>query len=287
MATAQDLQIFRQAVETFYTPFTAAEWSRRHGKDWTFADPLYHLTTLHNALMESIKGGEILDDISKMRDMDAWNDAQFAARPASMTPQQMLTDFLASMKELETAAADRPADSRVYMPLMRLRGERPLDLLMEYALWHAWFHLTESSIRYNGRLLPIPAAMQSRLTEFLLIVIAGMIDKQEAKRAPFVWGIRITGEEGGEWTMRFANGIATVERGAAANADVTLTTDLITFLRTMVFQISRPTWAILTRKLRFTGWGNLRRLLRLITPRRSRDWAALPEDYVLLPGTAS
>jgi hypothetical protein len=285
MAAVQDLQAFRQVIEVFYASFTPADWVRKHGKDWTFADPLYHLTTIHRALLDSIQGGEIMDDISKMRDMDAWNDQQFAARPASMTPQQMLADFLTTWKELETAASQHPADEIVYMPLMRLRGERPLDLLLEYALWHAWLHLTESSLRHNNQVLKLPAALQTRLVEFFLIVIAGMIDKQEAKGAPFAWAIRITGEGQGEWTMRFANGTATVERGLASDANITITADLGTFLKTNVYQMQSQVWAVLTRRMRVKGMGQVRRLGRLMRPRRSRDWAALPENYRLLPST--
>lgn len=285
MATVQDLTTFRQAVETFYKPFSAADWARKHGKQWSFADPLYHLTTLQQLMLANVRGEDATEDISKMRDMDAWNEQQFAQRPANLTPQQMLSDFLAAWKETEDLVYTLPAETVVYMPLMRLRGERRLDLLLEYALWHAWFHLTESSIRYDGRLLPLPAAMQSRLFEFFLIVIAGMIDKQESKGTPFKWVINITGEGSGTWTMHFANGIATVERGAAADADVTMTTDLITFLKAIVYQISSPVFAMLTRRIRVKGWGKLRRLLRLIRPRRSRVWDALPENYTLLPAT--
>jgi hypothetical protein len=283
MATVQDLTTFRQAVETFYRTFTAEDWARKHGKHWTFADPLYHLTTIQQPILASFRGEDTLDDISKMRDMDAWNDQQFAQRPATMTPQQMLADFLAVWKDMENTVYTLPAETVVYMPLMRLRGERRIDLLLEYALWHAWFHITETSIRRDGKLLALPSAMQSRLFEFFLIVIGGMIDKQEAKGTPFNWVINITGEGAGVWTMHFENGIATIERGSVANADVTMTTDIVTFLKAMVYQISSPVAAMLFRRIRVKGWGKLRRLLRLIRPRRSREWAALPESYTLLP----
>jgi len=283
MAAVQDLKTFRQAVEEFYKPFTADDWSRKHGTQWTFADVPFHLTTIQQPILASFRGQDTLDDISKMRDMDAWNDQQFAERPTTITPQQMLADFLASSKDLEATVYELPPETIVYMPLMRLRGERRIDLLLEYALWHAWFHITESSIRRDGRLLVLPAALQSRLFEFFLIVIAGMIDPKEAKGMPFNWLINITGEGSGVWTMHFANGIATVERGAAEQADVTMTTDMVTFLKTLAYQINRPVMAILTRRLRIKGWSKLRRLLRLIRPRRSREWAALPEGYTLLP----
>lgn len=281
MATLHDLQIFRQSVEAFYASFTDADWTRKHGTEWTFADPLYHLTTLQAPILEGIRGGEIMEDISKLRDMNAWNNAQFAQRFPSLTPRQVLADFLASWRELEQAA-QMPPETRVYMPLMRLRGERPLDLLLEYALWHAWLHITESSIRLKGQLLPLPAALQSRMVEFFFIVMAGAVDRQAAK-TPFIWAIRITGDGGGAWTMRFANGTATVERGADPHADVSLTTDLITLLKTTAYQIQSPVRPILTRRMRFRGWMKLRHLMTMVIPRSSREWAPLPEEYELLP----
>ncbi len=282
MATVQDLKDFRQAVAAFYATFTASDWTRSHGDRWTFADPLYHLTTLQTPILDSINGSTGLDDISKMRDMDAWNNEQFAQRPATLTPTQMLADFFASWDALIEKAAQLPPETQVYMPLMRLRGERRIDLLLEYALWHAWFHISESSVRRDGRLLALPAALQSRMVEFFFIVIAGMIDRKLAQ-TPFTWRIRINGAGGGAWTMRFANGAAIVERGALEQADVTLTTDLLTLMRTFLYQIERPFGAILARRLRFKGWGRLRRLIRLIRPSRSREWVALPDDYRLLP----
>lgn len=110
-----------------WNSFTPAQWSRKYGKDWTFADQPYHM-----AFFDRVMGAEVIakgSDVPKQErwllrsgsDINAWNAKEFAKRPASTTPQQALADYRATHDALRKAVAglaDADLDKKAWMPLV-------------------------------------------------------------------------------------------------------------------------------------------------------------------------
>jgi putative sterol carrier protein len=74
------------------------------------------------------------------------------------------------------------------------------------------------------------------------------------------YAFELTGDDGGSWTVRVADGALTVEDGLAANADVTVTASASNWMAIVEGRMD-PQLAYLTKKLRVSG--NLQLALRL------------------------
>lgn len=53
--TWADLETIWAAIDSFYHQFSPQEWSRKHGKEWTFADMPYHLAYFNQAALDGIQ----------------------------------------------------------------------------------------------------------------------------------------------------------------------------------------------------------------------------------------
>jgi putative sterol carrier protein len=74
------------------------------------------------------------------------------------------------------------------------------------------------------------------------------------------YAFELTGDDGGSWTVRVADGALTVEDGLASNADVTVTASASNWMAIVEGRMD-PQLAYLTKKLRVSG--NLQLALRL------------------------
>jgi putative sterol carrier protein len=74
------------------------------------------------------------------------------------------------------------------------------------------------------------------------------------------YAFELTGDDGGSWTVRVADGALTVEDGLAASADVTVTASASNWMAIVEGRMD-PQLAYLTKKLRVSG--NLQLALRL------------------------
>src|ERR1051325_11226712 len=83
--------------DTIWKPFTAADWKRKFGKAWTFAEQPYHLAYFDGTLAKFLAlGANAPADRLHMKtfgDIHAWNAREFAARG----PNHGIQDTLAAM----------------------------------------------------------------------------------------------------------------------------------------------------------------------------------------------
>jgi putative sterol carrier protein len=75
-----------------------------------------------------------------------------------------------------------------------------------------------------------------------------------------IYAFELTGDDGGEWTVRVGDGALTVEPGLATAADVTVTASAADWIAIVEGRMD-PQLAYLTKKLRVSG--NLQLALRL------------------------
>ena len=124
MAVNEDLWGRFDKVWSWFTP---AQWSRKYGKDRTFADQPYHMAFFDRVMVAEplVKGPSIPKQerwlLRSGTEINGWNAKEFAKRPAGMTPQQALADYRAGHDALRKAVAgmtDADLDKKVWMPLV-------------------------------------------------------------------------------------------------------------------------------------------------------------------------
>jgi putative sterol carrier protein len=110
-ALMTDLEGLWQRFDQLFDSLGPGDWSRKHGKHWTFADVPYHLAYFDREMIATpIERGRNVpaEEQRPMRtvaEMNAWNEARFAQRPANQTPQQSLEQMQASRQAIRRAVA--------------------------------------------------------------------------------------------------------------------------------------------------------------------------------------
>src|SRR6266545_1751507 len=98
-------------LDTLLEPLTPADWQRKHGKDWIFADLPYHLAYYDRDIAaEPIRiGADLPADQQKimrtMGELDAWNTRKFAERRPSQTVGESLAQMRAGRDAVRQAVA--------------------------------------------------------------------------------------------------------------------------------------------------------------------------------------
>ncbi len=73
-----DLETLWAAVDSFYNRFSPQDWSRKHGKEWTFADVPYHLAYFNQTVIDGIGNDNNQHSKRTLQELNAWNSAQYA-----------------------------------------------------------------------------------------------------------------------------------------------------------------------------------------------------------------
>src|SRR5215510_1869742 len=144
-----NLESIWTAIDSFYQQFSSQDWSRKHGKEWTFADMPYHLAYFNQTALDGIKTDTQAQTNRTLKEHDAWNDAHFADRPASQTGANGLDYLHATQAALREAATQLSSDTPVFLPLAIVGGWRTMTFVLDYLLYHTWFHFTESHLRFS------------------------------------------------------------------------------------------------------------------------------------------
>ncbi|HEU5098805.1 MAG TPA: DinB family protein [Roseiflexaceae bacterium] len=254
-------------VDTLLGPLTPADWQRKHGKDWIFADLPYHLAYYdRDTVAEPIRKGLNLpaDEQKLMRTMgelDAWNARKFAERPTGQSVGESLAQMRASRDAVRQAVAgytDADLDRRVFIHLVGC-GWVTVRLALQSCLVHTWAHFTEARLRLNkDRPIPSQAITHTSLG-FFLGMLPMMISRDKMRARPFTAVMSIGGPGGGDWTVRIADGTCNVTEQRDGKADIVMThRDAETFITTMR-GMQNPMLAMLTGKIRVRGFHNMGR----------------------------
>ncbi len=267
-----DLETIWTALDSFYQSFSPQDWSRKHGKDWTFADMPYHLAYFNQTVIDGIENDHEQDAKHTLQELNAWNDAHFAQRPASQAGAQGLEYLRATQVALKQAATRHAPETPVFLPLIIVGGWRTLAFALEYLLNHTWLHFTESHLRFAQRLPELPASLVNRTLNFTMEAAAGALRLEDLVGVDLVTSLRLTGVGGGTWTFTMRDGKCQVEAQAAAHADAEITSDIATYLRTSIHQMQSPLLALLMGKTRIKGMSKAQRFQKLFAATPSRIW---------------
>jgi putative sterol carrier protein len=268
------------ALNDFLGNFADEDWARKHGKQWTFADVPYHLAYFNRLIADAIKRGARSseeDAISTIDELNSWNNEQFSHRPKDYTHQQAIDEMHESQAYLRRAGRESSSDSAVWLPVLHIRGWRTTRFALAYNYWHTWLHFTESHLRRYDTVPNIGAPLMKRGLDFYMELTSKALNREAAAKERLTWALSLTGEGGGGWTFVIENGECHIVYGDSTRADVTMTTDIATFLKTSAFGIQNPFLPMLTGKTKVRGFGKARKLKKLFTPPSRQVWQPIEQ----------
>jgi len=248
-------------------------WSQRYGKDWTYADVPWHLAYFDRVVIaETIAAGtdlpaEACFNLGSMRELNAWNDAEFAKRPADVGPRESIGELRSVHERIRQQLADADdslLDAPCFNHFFGTGFNGTVRAALRSAALHSWGEGTELMVRL-GRRDPVPESATRNALEGYMGFMANSVDVRAAGEAPFTLVMDLTGPGGGAYTIRVAHGDARLTVGAAADADVRMTLDSVTFNCVMIRRMSNPVLAMLKGKVRVKGltrMGRMRRIFR-------------------------
>ena len=257
----RELEAGWKLFDGIYDTFGPAQWARKFGKTWTYADQPYHLAYFDRMVARAVREGPASPadhmHLRSIGDIHAWNAREFARRPAGQSVQESLAQMKQSREELHgliSRMSDAELDQRAWMPLVFGWGPRRavaqasiIHNLAEY--WKLW-------IRTGKRApAPSPDAVHARL-DFMMRFMPASMNKELAARTPFTAVWNFDGPGGGAWTFRVRNGACTVTEEFGSPADVTITMKPETFHK-LVVKMSSPPVLMLTGQLKVKGLGKM------------------------------
>ncbi len=210
-AILADLETIWVALDDFYRQFSPQDWSRKHGKEWIFADMPFHLAYFNQTVIDGIHDDRNQQAKLTMGELNAWNDIHFAQRPASQSGAKGLDYLHATQATLRQTATRHAPDTPVFLPLIIVGGWHTLTFALEYLLDHSWLHFTESHLRFAQRLPELPASLVNRILNFSMETAAGALRPEDLTGVNLVTILRLTGEGGGTWTFTMRDGNCQVE----------------------------------------------------------------------------
>jgi putative sterol carrier protein len=215
-------------------------WGQKHGPHWTFADVPYHLAYCHEDLVvHRLELGPDLpaadqELLATQADIYACNDRKFAERAPEHTVTQSLAQFKAScehIRRLATAMTDADLARPFFMPL--LQGWVTAHEGLEFVRNHDWSEFTQLRL-HMGRGEPIPSpVITAGYVGFILQLFPMMLNQEAAAGREFTVVLAFTDPGVGAWTIRVAEGQATLNSGAAENPDLVITQSADTFEKTI------------------------------------------------------
>jgi hypothetical protein len=210
-------------------------WGQRHGPDWTFADVPYHLAYCNRDLVARglALGADLPADEQELlpspEALNAWNDRKLAERPADQTVAQSLEQWRASCEEIRRLTApmiDTDLARPFWMPIFR--GWAAARDGLEFCRNHDWSEFMQLRI-HMGRNGPVPSPGITHDYLGFILNFFPMFLNREAADKPFTAVLAFTDPGVGAWTIRVADGTATLGEGAAPNADLVMTQSAETF----------------------------------------------------------
>jgi hypothetical protein len=272
-ALAAELEDLWRCFDELFASLGPGDWSRRHGKDWTFADVPFHLAYFdRDVIAKGIERGanvpaEEQRVIRTLTELSAWNGRKFAERPAGQTPRQSLEQMRASRDAIR-ALVGRMGDGDLGRPAFSPLpggGWVTVRQALEGCIGHTWNHVHQLRL-YAKRAAPIPGASAThRALGFYMNVFSLFVNRQEAARTPFTMVMAFTGPGGGVWTFHVASGACVVQEGPVGRADLVMTQRPETFVKTLA-EMHNPMLAMLTGQIRVRGFRKMGTFAKLFPP---------------------
>jgi hypothetical protein len=226
---------FDEVMDGLKTP---DDWALKHGADWTMADVPYHMMyTDRDLIAEAIRRGKDVpaqeQRVQKTtRELNEWNEAQFAKRPTGQTGEQSLQQWrygrAAVRQQIGTLPDEDLMNKLVWFPLVGC-GWVPAYVSVAFGIAHTWSEFIQAR-HIMGRSGPEPLP---EATHFTLNFLGGMfpafMNPEAAKGVSFATVLEFTGPGGGDWTVKAEDGKASVEAGRTAKPDLVITQTPVAF----------------------------------------------------------
>ena len=266
-----DLETIWGALDSFYQSFSPKDWSRKHGKDWTFADMPYHLAYFNQTVIDGIENDKGQQAKLTLQELNTWNDSHFARRPASQAEAKALEHLHTTQAALKEATTSYSLDTPVFLPLIIVGGWRTLEFALEYLLNHTWLHFTESHLRFAQQLPELPPPLVNRVLNFTMEAAAGALRPEDLGGMELITILRLTGRGGGAWAFTMREGKCQVET-PAVHADAEISSDIATYLKTSIHHMQSPLLALLLGKTRIRGMSKAQQFQKIFAVTPSRIW---------------
>ena len=233
-------EIWRLQDALFDQVNATGRWRQKHGPHWVFSDVPYHLAYCHEDIVE--RGLALGADYPEAEQnllpteeaINEWNDRKFAERPAGHPVEKSLARMEESREAIRQVAArlnDDDLDRPFWMLL--LLGWTTARTGLAFCLSHDWSEFMQLRI-HMGQQEPAPSAAANRAyINFILPLLTFGLDKEAAGDREFTAVMAFTDPGVGAWTIRVADGEATLSEGAAQNADLVMTQSIETFEKTI------------------------------------------------------
>jgi len=287
-ALMADLEDLWQKIDVVLGSLGPADWSRKHGKDWTFADVPYHMAYFDREVIANgiARGPNMRADerqaLRSVAELNAWNVRKFAERSASQTVEQSLAQMRAGRDAIRQAVAglsdadlDRPAWSS-----LPGGGWQTVRRALEMCTAHTWNHLMELRLRLK-RTSPEPQPSQThRALAFYMNLLPAMCNRAQAANTRFTSVMEFTGPGGGAWSLHVAHGTCCAVEERAPQPDLVLTQSAATFQATMI-GAQNPMLAMLTGKIKVRGLRSMATFGKLFPPPKPDTILESPVDGAL------
>ena len=267
-----DLETIWSALDSFYQRFSPQDWGRKHGKEWTFADMPFHLAYFNQMVVNNIRNDQAEQAPLTLQELNTWNNAHFAGRPASQAGARGLEYLHQTQLALKQAATQYLSETPVFMPLIIVGGWRTLKFALEYLLAHTWVHFTESHLRYKQSLPNLPASLVHCVLDFNMEMAGSALRPADLARVNLVTVLRLTGPGGGSWTFTMQDGKCRVGKTVPTRVDAEITTDIATYMKTSTYNMQSPILALLMGKTRIKGMAGSQQFQKIFVVTPSRIW---------------
>ena len=259
-----------QAINDFYSAFSAQDWTSVHGADWTQAEAPYHLYTFNRAALDGF--GVAIGDIfhTSFKTYNAWNDENLANRPNGMDGPGALKALNESYQALLKLAQDHGPAARVHLPFIFNNGPRRLDWALYYLTYHKWFHLREAQLHKQGAPTELPVDTLRFLFGHQMLMMPAVLTAED--KAGLDIQVVLNIKPVGEWTISFADGLAAVTEGAVASPDLSFSTDYITYMKANFYGMQNPILAMLFGKMKVRGLSSAGKFQKLYAVWPEREW---------------
>jgi DinB superfamily/SCP-2 sterol transfer family len=289
-ALMADLEDLWQKIDTILDSLRRTDWSRKHGKDWTFGDVPYHMAYFDREVIANgiARGPNMRADerqaLRSVAELNAWNARKFAERSANQTVEQSLAQMRAGRDAIRQAVAglsdadlDRPAWSS-----LPGGGWQTVRRALEMCTAHTWNHLMELRLRLK-RTSPEPQPSQThRALAFYMNFFPAMCNRAQAATTRFTSVMEFTGPGGGAWSLHVADGACCAVEERASQPDLVLIQSAATFQATMI-GAQNPMLAMLTGKIKVRGLRNMATFGKLFPPPKPDAVFETPGDGTLAP----
>jgi hypothetical protein len=239
-----------------------ARWTKKYGPDWTYQDVPYHVAFFDRVMVaDVIEAGTALPEAERfecltMRQLNEWNRREFQKRPPGQTPQESIAEMLRQrarlrriLSTLTDADLERPAFSHFFGI-----GFSTVGSALAGARQHAFSEGWELRERLGRRDIVLPESVFRGGVAAYVGLMGSMVDRAAARQVgQFSVVLDVRGYAGAVWTIRVAQGAATVTAGRTAAADLVMTMSADTFMA-MFKKVSNPMLLMLSGKIRVRGF---------------------------------